>query len=383
MSDVEAVLNGLTEKLRQMVKDVDGDHGAAQRAATALGQANTALADLKGRHNGSFKSAMNGWYGDRANVFQGRVATLEGSVDKLAGNCKTAQDAVNSAHNAVTTAKGNLERIINELRTAVTPQVEAALAGKHTGQKASVPQAISQCACTAATYNLKGEQEITKAKQALGEAAGKLRGIPGVDVGSLGGMGGALGGGVDGTSTSSASGRNGSGGHSGSSGGGGGGGGGGGAGGGGGGGGVPHSNLPVAIPPQPGSGVDVNLPGGKTVQAPNEIAAAAVRKALTALGTPYVWAASNPPQGTDCSGLTKWSYAAAGFELPRHSAAQAMGAQVPPGQLLPGDLVVWKGHVAMYIGDGQIIEAGDPVQIGKLRTTNSGMPFMGFFRPTG
>uniref|UniRef100_UPI00117760FD NlpC/P60 family protein n=1 Tax=Allokutzneria sp. NRRL B-24872 TaxID=1137961 RepID=UPI00117760FD len=55
----------------------------------------------------------------------------------------------------------------------------------------------------------------------------------------------------------------------------------------------------------------------------------------------------------------------------------------PPGQLLPGDLVVWRGHVAMCIGDGQMVEAGDPVQIRPLRTTNSGMPFVGFYRPTG
>jgi hypothetical protein len=39
--------------------------------------------------------------------------------------------------------------------------------------------------------------------------------------------------------------------------------------------------------------------------------------------------------------------------------------------------------VAMYKGDGQIIEAGDPVQTGPLRTTNSGMAFKGYFRPTG
>jgi len=130
--------------------------------------------------------------------------------------------------------------------------------------------------------------------------------------------------------------------------------------------------------------VDINLPGGDTVQAPNPIAAAAVRNALSALGTPYVWGASDPPRGTDCSGLTKWAYGLAGLEIPRHSASQAIGAVVPSAdQLLPGDLVVWKGHVAMYIGNGQIIEAGDPVQINPLRTTNSGMPFLGFYRPTG
>jgi cell wall-associated NlpC family hydrolase len=50
---------------------------------------------------------------------------------------------------------------------------------------------------------------------------------------------------------------------------------------------------------------------------------------------------------------------------------------------MPGDLVVWQGHVAMAIGNGQMIEAGDPVQISKIRTSNIGMPFLGFYRPTG
>jgi len=43
---------------------------------------------------------------------------------------------------------------------------------------------------------------------------------------------------------------------------------------------------------------------------------------------------------------------------------------------------VWSGHVAMVIGNGQIVEAGDPVQVGNLRTSNSGMEFYGFYRPT-
>ncbi|MDQ3601441.1 MAG: C40 family peptidase, partial [Actinomycetota bacterium] len=142
--------------------------------------------------------------------------------------------------------------------------------------------------------------------------------------------------------------------------------------------------LPAAIPPQPGDGVDVNLPDGSTVAAPNEIAAAAVRNALSNLGVPYVWGGTTPGEALDCSGLTMTSYAAAGLEIPRHSAGQAIGAEVPSAaELLPGDLVVWDGHVAMCIGNGQIVEAGDPVQVGDVRTTNSGMPFLGFYRPTG
>ena len=60
----------------------------------------------------------------------------------------------------------------------------------------------------------------------------------------------------------------------------------------------------------------------------------------------------------------------------------AVGFSVPRDALQPGDLAVWSGHVAMYIGDGQMIEAGNPVQISPVRTTNSGMAFKGFFRPT-
>jgi cell wall-associated NlpC family hydrolase len=158
----------------------------------------------------------------------------------------------------------------------------------------------------------------------------------------------------------------------------------GGGGGGGGGGAVHKPRLPVAIPPQPGSGVAINLPGGKQVMAPNETAAKAVRNALSQLGVPYVWGGTARGQGLDCSGLTMTSYQDAGLQLPRTAAQQTVGAEVPSiDQLLPGDLVVWSGHVAMVIGDGQMVEAGDPVQISKIRTTNAGQSFIGFYRPTG
>jgi cell wall-associated NlpC family hydrolase len=165
---------------------------------------------------------------------------------------------------------------------------------------------------------------------------------------------------------------------------GGGGGGGGYSGGGGGGGAVTKKRLPVAIPPQPGTGVAINLPDGSTVMAPNETAAKAVRAALTQLGVPYVWGGTAPGVGLDCSGLTQYAYGEAGLDIPRTSGEQDIGAEVPSAdQLMPGDLVCWQGHVAMYIGDGQMIEAGDPVEISPLRTTNMGMPFVGFYRPTG
>lgn len=115
--------------------------------------------------------------------------------------------------------------------------------------------------------------------------------------------------------------------------------------------------------------------------ASNMAAQAAVDAALSQLGTPYVWGGSQPG-GFDCSGLVQWAYRQAGVELPRTAAEQAIGQPVAYEDLQAGDLVVWDGHVAMYIGDGQMVEAGSPVQTNPVRTTNMGMGFQGFWRPT-
>lgn len=117
--------------------------------------------------------------------------------------------------------------------------------------------------------------------------------------------------------------------------------------------------------------------------APTPQAQAAVDHALSALGTPYQWGGNTPGLGLDCSGLTQWAYGQAGVDIPRTAAEQAVGRSVDASELLPGDLVVWDGHVAMVIGDGQMVEAGDPVQVNPIRTTNMNMGFKGFWRPTG
>lgn len=108
----------------------------------------------------------------------------------------------------------------------------------------------------------------------------------------------------------------------------------------------------------------------------------AVSAALSAVGTPYVWGGTTLG-GFDCSGLTQWAWAQAGVDIPRTADQQAVGRAVSASELQAGDLLIWDGHAAMYAGEGQIIEAGDPVQTNPLRTSNMGMAFHGFYRPTG
>jgi cell wall-associated NlpC family hydrolase len=140
--------------------------------------------------------------------------------------------------------------------------------------------------------------------------------------------------------------------------------------------------LPLPDPQQFGDGIAVALPDGTTVMAPNATAASAVRYALTQLGVPYVWGGTSPGVGLDCSGLTQWAYHQAGLDLPRLAQEQDLGAAVNQNSLRPGDLAVWDGHVAMVVGNGQMIEAGDPIHLSPIRTTNAGQGFQGFWRPT-
>ncbi|MBU8810092.1 C40 family peptidase [Mycolicibacterium goodii] len=131
-----------------------------------------------------------------------------------------------------------------------------------------------------------------------------------------------------------------------------------------------------------GDGVAVRLPDGSTAMAPNAVAASAVRHALTQLGVPYHWGGTTPGVGLDCSGLTQWAYREAGLSIPRLAQEQDVGVAVAANAVRPGDLAVWDGHVAMIVAPDTMIEAGDPVQLSPIRTTNAGQGFQGFWRPT-
>ncbi len=91
----------------------------------------------------------------------------------------------------------------------------------------------------------------------------------------------------------------------------------------------------------------------------NSAAAIAVAAALSKKGDAYVYGAAGPA-AFDCSGLTSWAWAQAGVSIPRTSAGQGELPVVPLSELQPGDLVTYYSpvsHVAMYIGNGQVIHA--------------------------
>ena len=105
------------------------------------------------------------------------------------------------------------------------------------------------------------------------------------------------------------------------------------------------------------------VPGAfPTVPAPTGAAAQAIAFARSQLGKPYQYAAAGP-DSYDCSGLVMAAYASAGIRLPHYSGAQyAMLPHIAFSAMLAGDLLYWgdqgSEHVAVYLGSGQIIEAG-------------------------
>lgn len=137
--------------------------------------------------------------------------------------------------------------------------------------------------------------------------------------------------------------------------------------------------------------------GGRPVAAPSSGSVRSViNRALSQLGVPYAWGGGNaygPTRGIrdggvadlygdynkigfDCSGLMIYAFAAAGYRLPHYSGYQAhAGRRVPLSQKAPGDMLFWATggrihHVALYIGNGQMVEApysGARVRIAAVR----------------
>jgi cell wall-associated NlpC family hydrolase len=114
-----------------------------------------------------------------------------------------------------------------------------------------------------------------------------------------------------------------------------------------------------------------------------------LKAAMSRLGLPYVWGGSGP-NVFDCSGLVQWSFARAGIVMPRVAADQALtGPAVPVSRLQPGDLLFYHtdptaptyiSHVAIYLGNGWMIQAPEPGKNVETVPADFGSEFAGAVR---
>lgn len=367
------LVSALAAPLREVQALVGPGWSAPGGPDAALAQVRDALSTVAAASRRSW-AAVGGWSGAAADA-AGRAATVTAATaDALADRAETLGAAARQAGAAVQSAGARLRAIVDgfeERAAALEPRLdepgvaEALLAeAQHALRDAItvVDELRTQLDDHAAGVRAEGAAAPAATVPAglgtpsgLGAAPG-LGTSPGMSApsgpGTLSGMAGPL---------AALVGRHRPGGSAGS---------------------APEAAVGTRDPGMFGAGVAVRLPDGSSALAPNAVAADAVRNALTQLGVPYRWGGTAPGIGLDCSGLTQWAYHEAGLDIPRLAQEQDVGAAVSADALRPGDLAVWDGHVAMIVGDSTMVEAGDPVQLSPIRTTNAGQGFHGFFRPT-
>lgn len=155
------------------------------------------------------------------------------------------------------------------------------------------------------------------------------------------------------------------------------------------------STLPGQLPGQ--SVQSPTLPGqaaqGPSLVGYQQSTSYVIQRAMAQRGVPFLYGGGNaagPTRGTglkanvvgfDASGLIQYAYAGAGLKMPRTSAEQCnVGRKVALSQARPGDLMCYgpggTQSVAMYLGNGQMIEATEPVVTVSAARTSGMVPYL-------
>ena len=107
--------------------------------------------------------------------------------------------------------------------------------------------------------------------------------------------------------------------------------------------------------------------------------AAIYKEAQKYVGTPYVWGGSTPETGFDCSGYVCWVYNQNGYDVGRTTANGLWNKSqhISEAEAKPGDLVFFEGtydtpgksHVGIYLGNGKMVSAGDPIKYANIHSS--------------